>query len=144
MTSTQWIDPSGFPQAFVYKGQAPLWRIGSWNGHGWSGVPAIAGLTAQLMFNVSFVNNEDELSVMDVMTDDSIFSRMVINESGIVERTYMNVNQDLYVRVDSIELAKQAKKSLSNKGKLAISLTSIVVFILVISIILVYKDEEKR
>jgi hypothetical protein len=81
------IDPSGFPQAFVYKGQAPLWRMGSWNGHGWSGVPVIAGLTAQSIFNVSFVNNEDELSVMDVITDDSIFSRMVINESGILERS---------------------------------------------------------
>ncbi|KAK9936183.1 hypothetical protein M0R45_013040 [Rubus argutus] len=239
----------------------------------------MTGMVDHYIFKVSFVNNETELSLMDVISDDSIFSRMVINESGILERsiwhdqehqwikyfsvpveqcdyygkcgpnsncdpynaeqfectclpgyepkspqdwylsdgssgcvrkkgvsmcqngegfvkvplvkapdssiarvnmslslkeceeecfrncscmaysstndrpggigcvtwhgdlmdtrTFTNVGQDLYVRVDLIELARHAKKSsgsLSNKGKLAISLTSIIVFFLVISI----------
>ncbi|KAK9936187.1 hypothetical protein M0R45_013043 [Rubus argutus] len=270
------IDPSGFPQLFLYKGQVPLWRGGSWIGHRWSGVPE---MTPKFIFNVSFVNNQDELSIMYGIIKDLTFSRMVIDESGIIERstwheqghqwvkfwsapaeqcdnygkcgpnsncdpynagqfectclpgfepklphdwylrdgssgcvrkkgvsmcqngegfvkvplvkapdsstarvnmslslkeceeeclrncscmaysstderpggtgcvtwhedlmdtrTFTNVGQDLYVRVDSIELARHAKKSsgsLSNKGKLAISLTSIIVFFLVISI----------
>ncbi|KAM5577702.1 G-type lectin S-receptor-like serine/threonine-protein kinase RKS1 [Rosa sericea] len=270
------IDPDGFPQLFLYKGQAPRWRAGSWIGHRWSGVP---GMTPNFIFNASFVNNQDELSVMYGIKDDSIFSRMVLDESGIVERstwqdqehqwfkfwsapvelcdnygkcgpnsncdpynagefectclpgfepklihawylrdgsggcvrkkgisvckngegfvkvspvkapdsstahvnltlgpkeceeecirncscmayssagdpqerngcvtwygnlmdtrTYTNVNQDLYVRVDSIELAKHARKSngsFRKKGKLAITITSILVFFLVISI----------
>ncbi|PQQ02487.1 hypothetical protein Pyn_24658 [Prunus yedoensis var. nudiflora] len=33
------IDPSGFPQLVLYKGQAPRWRAGSWTGEEWSGVP---------------------------------------------------------------------------------------------------------
>ncbi|KAM5588529.1 G-type lectin S-receptor-like serine/threonine-protein kinase [Rosa sericea] len=270
------IDPNGFPQLFLYKDGAPWWRSGSWIGHRWSGVPV---MTPNFIFNVSFVNNQDELSIMYGITDDSIFSKMVLNESGIVERstwhdqvhqwnkfwsapvelcdnygkcgpnsncdpynaskfecaclpgfepklphewylrdgsggcvrkkevsvcqngegfvkvslvkapdsstarvnltlglkeceeeclrncscmaysnadelqggngcvtwygdlmdtrTYTHVGQDLYVRVDSIELAKYAKKSngsLSKKGKLAIAITSILVFFLVISI----------
>ncbi|KAM5577688.1 hypothetical protein ABKV19_008168 [Rosa sericea] len=270
------IDPDGFPQLFLYNGQAPRWRAGSWTGHRWSGIPKMA---RNFIFNTSFVNNQDELSVMTGIKDDSIFSRMVLDESGIIERsmwqdqehrwnkywhapvdlcddygkcgpnsncnpynaaefectclpgfepklihawylrdgsggcvrkkgvsvckngegfvkvslvkapdsstarvnltlglkeceeeclrncscmayssagdpqggngcvtwyedlmdtrTYTNVNQDLYVRVDSIELAKYVKKSngpLSKKGKLVITITSILVFFLVISI----------
>ncbi|XP_040370920.1 G-type lectin S-receptor-like serine/threonine-protein kinase At1g11410 isoform X1 [Rosa chinensis] len=268
------IDPDGFPQLFLYSGQVPRWRAGSWIGHRWSGIPE---MTRNFIFNTSFVNNQDELSIMTGIKDDSIFSRMVLDESGIIERskwqdqdhqwnkywhapaelcddygkcgpnsncdpynadefectclpgfepkllrawylrdgsdgcvrkkgasvckngegfvkvssvkapdsstaqvnltmglkecekecirncscmayssagdpqerngcvtwygdlmdtrTYTNVNQDLYVRVDSIELAKHAKNgSLSKKGKLAIMITSILVFFVVISI----------
>ncbi|XP_024158567.1 G-type lectin S-receptor-like serine/threonine-protein kinase RKS1 isoform X2 [Rosa chinensis] len=78
------IDPNGFPQLFLYKGRAPWWRAGSWIGHRWSGVPE---MTPNFIFNVSFLNNQDELSIMYGITDDSIFSRMVLNESGIVERS---------------------------------------------------------
>ncbi|XP_050371695.1 G-type lectin S-receptor-like serine/threonine-protein kinase RKS1 [Argentina anserina] len=78
------IDPSGFPQLFLYKGRAPWWRSGSWIGHRWSGVPE---MTPNVIFNVSFVNNQDELSVVYGITNDSIFSRMVLNESGTIERS---------------------------------------------------------
>nr|XP_011460357.1 PREDICTED: G-type lectin S-receptor-like serine/threonine-protein kinase RKS1 [Fragaria vesca subsp. vesca] len=285
------IDPGGFPQLFLYKGRAPLWRSGSWIGHRWSGVPE---MTPNFLFNVSFVNNQDELSVVYGITNDSIFSMMMLDESGTVKRstwhdqvhqwikfwsapvevcdnygkcgpnsncdpyhagkfectclpgfepklhnewylrdgsggcvrrkgvslcqngegfvkvplvkapdssaatlnlnlglkecedeclrncscmaysnaddlqgghgcvtwygdlmdtrTYTNVGQDLYVRVDSIELAKYAKKSNgfpSKKGKLAIVITSILVFFLVISIVYWYvkmkrKGKERR
>ncbi|XP_062007259.1 G-type lectin S-receptor-like serine/threonine-protein kinase RKS1 isoform X2 [Rosa rugosa] len=81
------IDPDGFPQMFLYKGQAPRWRIGSWIGHRWSGVPIMDGIKFDSIFDVSFVNNQDELYVMDRIKDDSIFSRMVLVESGILERS---------------------------------------------------------
>ncbi|XP_062007260.1 G-type lectin S-receptor-like serine/threonine-protein kinase RKS1 [Rosa rugosa] len=82
------IDPDGFPQLFLYKGQAPLWRAGSWIGR-WSGVPEMTpNLIGRLnLLNVSFVNNQDELSVMYDIKDHSIFSRAVLNESGIFERS---------------------------------------------------------
>ncbi|PQQ02486.1 G-type lectin S-receptor-like serine/threonine-protein kinase [Prunus yedoensis var. nudiflora] len=51
-------------------------------------------------------------------------------------RTFSNAGQDLYVRVDAIVLAQYAKSngSLSKKGKLAISLVSVLVFLLVVPI----------
>ncbi|KAM5577694.1 G-type lectin S-receptor-like serine/threonine-protein kinase RKS1 [Rosa sericea] len=81
------IDPDGFPQMFLYKGQAPRWRIGSWIGHRWSGVPIMDGIKFDSIFDVRFVNDQDELYVMDRIKDDSIFSRMVLVESGILERS---------------------------------------------------------
>ncbi|XP_024178197.2 G-type lectin S-receptor-like serine/threonine-protein kinase RKS1 [Rosa chinensis] len=78
------IDPDGFPQLFLYNGQAPRWRAGSWIGHRWSGIPE---MTRNFIFNTGFVTNQDEPSVMTGIKDDSIFSRMVLDESGIIERS---------------------------------------------------------
>ncbi|KAL6282171.1 hypothetical protein ACE6H2_013100 [Prunus campanulata] len=83
-TCSYGIDPSGFPQLFLYKDQAPRWRAGAWIGERWSGVPK---MTNNFIFNVTFVNNQDELSVVFTITDESIFSRLVLDESGVVERS---------------------------------------------------------
>ncbi|CAN1326836.1 G-type lectin S-receptor-like serine/threonine-protein kinase At4g27290 [Linum perenne] len=70
------IDPTGFPQLFLYKNHSvPLWRVGPWTGVRWSGVP-----------EVSYVNNDNEVSIMYGVTDASILSRMYVDESGMVKR----------------------------------------------------------
>ncbi|CAL9023721.1 unnamed protein product [Prunus brigantina] len=85
------IDPSGFPQGFLYKGQAPKWRAGSWTGERWSGVPQMAN---NFIFNTSFVNNQDELSIVYSITNESIFPRIVVDESGaIVQSTWSDQRQ---------------------------------------------------
>ncbi|XVF40630.1 hypothetical protein PTKIN_Ptkin01aG0129400 [Pterospermum kingtungense] len=81
------IDPSGFPQLYLYKGSVPLWRTGSWTGQRWSGVPE---MTKNYIFNVSFVNNGDEVSITYGVTKASIITRMVTNETGIQERFTWN------------------------------------------------------
>ncbi|KAL6271615.1 hypothetical protein ACE6H2_028526 [Prunus campanulata] len=93
------IDPSGFPQAFSYKGQAPLWRAGSWTGERWSGVPR---MTNNFIFNVSFVNNQDELSIMDSITNESIFSRMVLEESGALVRSTWHDQPQQWIKYFSV------------------------------------------
>ncbi|XP_008235409.1 PREDICTED: G-type lectin S-receptor-like serine/threonine-protein kinase At1g11410 isoform X2 [Prunus mume] len=75
------IDPSGFPQAFLYKGQAPRWRAGPWTGEGWSGVRQTRN---DFLFNISFVNNQDEVSLVYGIMYKSISSRIVLDESGAV------------------------------------------------------------
>ncbi|KAK4588065.1 hypothetical protein RGQ29_019164 [Quercus rubra] len=77
------IDPIGFPQLFLYMGQTPTWRAGPWNGLRLSGVPE---MTQNFIFNISFVNNQDEIFIMYGVINPGIFSRMVVNESGAVER----------------------------------------------------------
>ncbi|KAI5331011.1 hypothetical protein L3X38_021137 [Prunus dulcis] len=91
-TCSYGIDPSGFPQLFLYKGQAPRWRGKAWIKERWSGVPE---MTNNFIFNVTFVNNQDEISIVFTITDKSIFSRLVLDESGIVERStwYNQVHQ---------------------------------------------------
>ncbi|XP_015894193.3 G-type lectin S-receptor-like serine/threonine-protein kinase RKS1 [Ziziphus jujuba] len=78
-----WIEPSGSPQLFLYKGQIPWWRSGHWNGIGWSGIPAMAG---KFIFNLSFVNDNNEISQMWGVLNSAVLSRIVVFESGIVER----------------------------------------------------------
>lgn len=80
---TYMIDPTGFPQLFLYSNKTPLWRVGSWTGQRWSGVPE---MTPNFIFNVSFVDNADEVSIMYGVKDPNVFSRMVLEETGHMRR----------------------------------------------------------
>ncbi|KAI3743283.1 hypothetical protein L1987_60989 [Smallanthus sonchifolius] len=75
----------GSTQLFLYKGNMTrIWRAGSWTGRGWSGVP---GMTKDYIFNTSnYINNADEVVVFFLMLNSSIFSRLVVTESGTVDR----------------------------------------------------------
>ncbi|KAL4585498.1 hypothetical protein LXL04_010119 [Taraxacum kok-saghyz] len=78
------LELSGSPQIFLYKGATPIWRGGSWTGHGWSGVPE---MTPNYLFDVTYTNNNDEVALVYVIRNSSIFSRLVLNETGKVERS---------------------------------------------------------
>ncbi|KAK7319581.1 hypothetical protein RJT34_04304 [Clitoria ternatea] len=78
------IDPSGFPQLFLLKDKAAFWRVGSWTGERWSGVPE---MTPNFIFTVSYVNNESEVSIMYGVKYPTVFSRMVLDETGHVTRS---------------------------------------------------------
>ncbi|KAG6778622.1 hypothetical protein POTOM_014960 [Populus tomentosa] len=77
------LNPNGSPQLFLYEGQIPRWRSGHCNGLRWTGVPI---LQVRINFNVSFVNNDDELTIMWGVRNRSIFSRLVADEPGSVQR----------------------------------------------------------
>lgn len=81
------INPDGFPQLMLYKGSVPIWRTGSWTGQRWSGVPE---MTRSYIFNTSFINNPDEISITYGVTNDSIITRMVLNETGLQQRFTWN------------------------------------------------------
>ncbi|KAK8489525.1 hypothetical protein V6N11_066313 [Hibiscus sabdariffa] len=139
------MNPAGFPQIFLYKGSAPLWRSGTWTGHSWSGIPE---MTKNILFNDSFVYTDDELTFSSNVRNASFISRTVTNETGILQRLTWNneeqswivfsstqkescdfygycgpngycnpdlSGQDLYIRVDKNELARYRKKSLLQK-----------------------------
>ncbi|XP_013583493.1 PREDICTED: G-type lectin S-receptor-like serine/threonine-protein kinase RKS1 [Brassica oleracea var. oleracea] len=70
------INRTGFPQLILYKGVTPWWRTGSWTGLRWSG----------LVFQILFVNNQDEVSMTNRVMDASVITRMMVNETGKVQR----------------------------------------------------------
>ncbi|XP_048438350.1 LOW QUALITY PROTEIN: G-type lectin S-receptor-like serine/threonine-protein kinase At1g11410 [Pyrus x bretschneideri] len=78
------IEPTESPQGFLYMGQTPLWRSGPWTGERWSGVPQMEN---KIFFNVTFVNDQDEVSIMYSTVYESIIVKMVIDESGNIERS---------------------------------------------------------
>ncbi|KAL2455065.1 G-type lectin S-receptor-like serine/threonine-protein kinase [Forsythia ovata] len=73
----------GTPQFFLFKGTKKIWRTGPWNGLGWSGVPE---MVSNFIFKISYVENDDEVTITHSIKDPSIFSRLVVNESGTLER----------------------------------------------------------
>ncbi|KAB1199623.1 hypothetical protein CJ030_MR0G019230 [Morella rubra] len=78
------IDPSGYPQLFSYKGGDLLWRSGSWTGQRWSGIPE---MRPNDIVNVSYVNNQDEITIMYGATVPNVLTRLVLDESGIIRRS---------------------------------------------------------
>ncbi|KAF8090687.1 hypothetical protein N665_0469s0022 [Sinapis alba] len=70
------INRTGFPQLILYKGLIPWWRTGSWTGLRSSGA----------VFQILFVNNQDEVSMTNRVTDASVITRMIVNETGNVQR----------------------------------------------------------
>ncbi|KAF3458031.1 hypothetical protein FNV43_RR02695 [Rhamnella rubrinervis] len=77
------INPAGLPQLILYKGQVPWWRAGHWNGIRLSGVP---GSSMDSRDDSIFVYNDNEISIMWSMYNISIFSAIVVDESGVVQR----------------------------------------------------------
>ena len=81
------IVTTGYPQACLYMGRTILWRVGSWTGLRWSGVPKMTSK----YYDVKFVNNQDETTIMDStilnLSDPKVFSKMVVDESGLMKRS---------------------------------------------------------
>ncbi|XP_030935040.1 G-type lectin S-receptor-like serine/threonine-protein kinase RKS1 isoform X2 [Quercus lobata] len=79
--------PTGYPQLCLYMGRTLLWRGGSWTGPRWNGIPE---MTSNL-FNVSFVNNQDETTIMystfSDLADPKVFPKAMVDESGIMQRS---------------------------------------------------------
>ncbi|XVF27762.1 hypothetical protein REPUB_Repub14bG0136700 [Reevesia pubescens] len=84
---TYGIDPKGFPQLCLFQGSIKFWRGGSWTGRRWVGVPE---MTRSNLFNFSFVYNNEEISFMVAIKNDSIISILVANETGLMQRFTWN------------------------------------------------------
>ena len=80
------LDPRGYPQLMLYMGRNLIWRVGSWTGQRFSALPK---MSPSHIFNVCFVNNQDEITAMYSITDPEVFSKtlLVLDESGQVKRT---------------------------------------------------------
>nr|XP_023920000.1 G-type lectin S-receptor-like serine/threonine-protein kinase At1g11410 isoform X1 [Quercus suber] len=82
------IDPTGYPQLLFYKGQTPLWRAGSWSGKGLTGAPEMKSKLYTSHLNVSFTNNQDEITMMYSIAEPNVYSktRFVLGESGTLRK----------------------------------------------------------
>ncbi|KAG2677953.1 hypothetical protein I3760_12G120400 [Carya illinoinensis] len=76
------IDPRGLPQLLSMEGAAIKFRAGPWNGLSFSGYP----LRPNSIYNSTFVLNENEVYYENRLLNNSVFSRLVLNPSGLVER----------------------------------------------------------
>ncbi|XVF04054.1 hypothetical protein REPUB_Repub05bG0047900 [Reevesia pubescens] len=81
------LDPRGLPQFVIQKGPEILFRAGSWNGVYFTGRPV---LKANPVYSYEFVSNKDEVYYKYETRNSSIFSRYLLNPSGLVHRSSWN------------------------------------------------------
>ncbi|KAB1215254.1 hypothetical protein CJ030_MR4G004193 [Morella rubra] len=84
-----WEDPSpgdftfeiqlhNYPDTYIWKGSQIFYRTGPWNGIRTSGSPS---LKPNLIYQFTFVTNEDEVYFMYTLKNKSVITRVVINQS---------------------------------------------------------------
>ncbi|PKI73771.1 hypothetical protein CRG98_005842 [Punica granatum] len=167
------FDPTGYPQIFLYKNAAPLWRTGPWTGLRWSG---LFGMSSNYIFNFSFVNDHEEVALVKVPETSRAYVDMDLSLKECEQeclkncsctaytsadernggfgclawygdlldiRTFSNIGQDLYIRVDAASLAHLTEKN-GSPGKWLIGVIVSAGVILVLLIVLFIMKKRHR
>ncbi|XP_019707010.2 receptor-like serine/threonine-protein kinase SD1-8 isoform X1 [Elaeis guineensis] len=77
------MDIQGDPEIFLWNGAHRVWRAGPWVGQRFSGVPEMKTYS---MFKFDFVNDQDEIYYSFNIFNESIISRLIVNQSGVTQR----------------------------------------------------------
>ncbi|XVF77727.1 hypothetical protein PTKIN_Ptkin14bG0070200 [Pterospermum kingtungense] len=77
------FDTRGFPQYVIMKGPKFHFRAGSWNGLRFTGMPE---LQENNIYSFEFKFNEKEIYYTTKLNDSSVVSRLLVNQSGHLER----------------------------------------------------------
>ncbi|PON46524.1 S-receptor-like serine/threonine-protein kinase [Trema orientale] len=91
--------PNGSPQLILYKDRSKWWRAGHWNGLQWGGIPALSALPRSNLFNITFVNDEDEITVMWSVLDPSIFTYIIVDGSGSIQQFAWQGQQHKWIQI---------------------------------------------
>ncbi|CAJ2648785.1 unnamed protein product [Trifolium pratense] len=78
------IDYHGLPEIFLRNDETIIYRSGPWNGERFSGVPKMEPGTDSIVFNFSL--NEHGVNYSFYIENRSIFSRLVVDSSGVLQR----------------------------------------------------------
>ncbi|VAH37186.1 unnamed protein product [Triticum turgidum subsp. durum] len=78
------MDTRGLPDCVSWRGGAKKYRTGPWNGLWFSGIPEMASYSN--MFTNQMVVRPDEVAYVFNATAGAPFSRLVLSESGVIQR----------------------------------------------------------
>ncbi|KAL3519604.1 hypothetical protein ACH5RR_017753 [Cinchona calisaya] len=78
------LDTHGFPEIFLMNKNTRIYRSGPWNGVRFSGVPEMNATSPIITF--SFINTKDEVYYSFKLNNSSLYSRLVVNFSGSLQR----------------------------------------------------------
>ncbi|KAM7487889.1 hypothetical protein LguiB_025373 [Lonicera macranthoides] len=93
------LDPHGFPQLLLMKGSVVNYRSGPWNGLRFSGS---VGLQPNLIYTYHFVFDNEEMYYTFELINSSVYSRVVLNEDGVIQRYTWNYGtQDWVVYINA-------------------------------------------
>ncbi|XP_073108460.1 receptor-like serine/threonine-protein kinase SD1-8 isoform X2 [Elaeis guineensis] len=90
------IHVNALPELFLWRGSVPIYRSGPWNGRGFNGIPE---MQTNNMFWFNLTSNEYETTYTYEVQDNSILSRILLNENGVVKHLVLyrpKLKWDLY------------------------------------------------
>ncbi|KAK9937526.1 hypothetical protein M0R45_014307 [Rubus argutus] len=93
------LDPIGYPELILRQGSVTKFLTGPWNGIRFSGTPI---LSPNAVYTYGLVFDHDEIYFSYKLLNSSVFSRMVIDQDGLLHRyTWINRTQSwfLYLNV---------------------------------------------
>jgi len=81
------LDPNGSPQTLLqWNSSIAYWTSGNWTGNAFPGMPELSTTNAPSGYSFQFVDNEEEMYfTYDIKTSPRIFSRGVIDASGLFQ-----------------------------------------------------------
>jgi hypothetical protein len=74
---------TGKPQLYMYNHDLPWWRAGHWNGEVLVGLPNMK--RNMDMYNLSFVEDANHIALSYNMFDNSLITRIVVQQSGFTQ-----------------------------------------------------------
>ncbi|KAL7249430.1 hypothetical protein ACSBR1_011591 [Camellia fascicularis] len=77
------LDPTGYPQLIVRTGSVVEFRSGPWNGLRFSGLPM---LNPNSVYTYGFISNKEEMYYQFHLVNSSVFTRLVLSPTGLVQR----------------------------------------------------------
>ncbi|XP_062223442.1 receptor-like serine/threonine-protein kinase SD1-8 isoform X3 [Phragmites australis] len=81
------LDPKRLPDVLLFNGTVLIYRIGTWNGQGFSGLPALKG-TSELAFNMTVGEGSAYYSFKSL--DNSVLWRFVVSPDAHAHRWHSN------------------------------------------------------
>ncbi|XP_058197206.1 G-type lectin S-receptor-like serine/threonine-protein kinase At4g27290 isoform X2 [Rhododendron vialii] len=94
------VDPRGLPQLVLRRGSTISYRSGPWDGVRFGGGPPLKENT---VFSPNFVYNTTFVYYSFVNIDDTIISRFVVNQTGLIEHLTWNQGSGEWVDIVTLQ-----------------------------------------
>lgn len=83
------LDPNRLPEFLLFHGSILKYRVGTWNGQGFSGLPALKA-NNMLVFNMTVDEGEGSVYYSFTVLDSSVQWRLVMSSDGLAHRWHSN------------------------------------------------------
>ncbi|XP_058198511.1 G-type lectin S-receptor-like serine/threonine-protein kinase At4g27290 [Rhododendron vialii] len=115
------VDPRGLPQLVLRRGSTISYRSGPWDGVRFGGGLPLTPMKENTVFSPNFVYNTTFVYYSFVNIDDTIISRFVVNQTGLIEHLTWNQGSGEWVDIatlqaDSCDLQHKRNTNLSLHG----------------------------
>ncbi|KAF7112392.1 hypothetical protein RHSIM_RhsimUnG0233800 [Rhododendron simsii] len=97
------VDPRGLPQLVLRQGSTISYRSGPWDGVRFGGSPPLTPMKQNTVFSPCFVYNTTFVYYSFVNIEDTIISRFVVSQTGLIEHLTWNQGSGEWVDIATLQ-----------------------------------------